>query len=50
MNGEKVIVFKNKYKEDNAKAPDFRIYKQKPQGESSSAVPAPKVVEEPDLI
>jgi uncharacterized protein (DUF736 family) len=50
MNGEKVIVFKNKYKEENAKAPDFRIYKQKPQGESSSAAPEPKVVEEPDLI
>ena len=29
INNEKVIVFKNKFKEENPKAPDFRIYKQK---------------------
>jgi uncharacterized protein (DUF736 family) len=39
INGEKVIVFKNKYKDENQKAPDFRIYKQQPaNGESSNVV------------
>lgn len=32
INGEKVIMFKNKYKDENPKAPDFRVYKQKDQG------------------
>ena len=36
VNGEKVIMFKNKYKDDNPKAPDFRIYKQKDQEGSAS--------------
>lgn len=31
VNGEKVILFKNKYKSENEKAPDFRMYKQKDQ-------------------
>ena len=31
VNGEKVILFKNKYKSEYEKAPDFRIYKQKYQ-------------------
>ena len=29
IKGEKVIVFKNRFKEENPKAPDFRIYRQK---------------------
>lgn len=36
VNGEKIILFKNKYKDDNPKAPDFRIYKQKDQEQSAS--------------
>jgi uncharacterized protein (DUF736 family) len=44
LNGEKVIIFKNKYKEENAKAPDFRVYKQKAVNEE------PKREVEPDLI
>ena len=48
INDEKVIVFKNKFKEENAKAPDFRVYKQK---EMDSSSPAPKAEEEEvDLI
>jgi uncharacterized protein (DUF736 family) len=37
VNGEKVILFKNKYKSENEKAPDFRMYKQKDQDSSSSS-------------
>jgi uncharacterized protein (DUF736 family) len=49
INDEKVIIFRNKFKEENAKAPDFRVYKQsdmvdgKPKEEK-------KQEEEPDLI
>jgi uncharacterized protein (DUF736 family) len=55
VNGEKVILFKNKFKDDNPKAPDFRIYKQKDQdqgGSKSSGKVAEEVeeVEEVDLI
>jgi uncharacterized protein (DUF736 family) len=49
INGEKVIMFKNKYKDDNPKAPDFRIYKQKDQEEGTSKA-APKEEPEEDLI
>lgn len=48
INGEKVIMFKNKYKDDNPKAPDFRIYKQKDQEGAAKA--APKEEPEEDLI
>ena len=34
INGDKVIVFKNKFKEENAKAPDFRVYRQKELGQA----------------
>jgi uncharacterized protein (DUF736 family) len=37
INNEKVIMFKNKFKEDNPKAPDFRIYKQKDQESGQAA-------------
>ncbi len=54
INGEKVIMFKNKYKEENPKAPDFRVYKQKdPEApaKSESAKEEPKdSFEEDDLI
>lgn len=57
VNGEKVILFKNKYKEENPKAPDFRIYRQKDQDgfesktESSDDLNAvAEDVEEVDLI
>lgn len=49
IKGEKVIMFKNKYKEDNPKAPDFRIYKQKDQEEGASKA-TPKEEPEEDLI
>ena len=45
---EKVIVFKNKFKEENEKAPDFRVYKQKELGSDGSA-PAPQKEEEEDV-
>ena len=48
INDEKVIVFKNKFKEENPKAPDFRVYKQK---EMDPPSPAPEgEEEEADLI
>ena len=50
IKGEKVIVFKNKYKEENEKAPDFKVYVQKPQGNQESSTPAAQPQEEPDLI
>tara|TARA_A100001011_G_C14216657_1_gene802366 strand:+ start:61 stop:321 length:261 start_codon:yes stop_codon:yes gene_type:complete len=50
IKGEKVIVFKNKYKEENAKAPDFKVYIQKPQSDSAVSTPIVQVEEEPDLI
>jgi len=37
VNGEKVILFKNKYKSENEKAPDFRMYKQKDQDSSATS-------------
>ena len=52
INDEKIIVFRNKFKEENAKAPDFRVYKQsdmvdgKPREEKKEE----KKEEEPDLI
>jgi len=48
INNEKVIVFKNKFKEENPKAPDYRVYKQK---ELDSAPAAKESTEEEvDLI
>ena len=37
IKGEKVIVFKNRFKEENPKAPDFRIYRQKELDAPASA-------------
>ena len=37
VNGEKVILFKNKYKSENEKAPDFRMYKQKDQDSAATS-------------
>lgn len=37
VNGEKVILFKNKYKSENEKAPDFRMYKQKDQDSTATS-------------
>ena len=48
INDEKVIVFKNKFKEENAKAPDFRVYKQKEMDGGTS--PKADEEEEEDLI
>ena len=49
INDEKVIIFKNKYKEENPKAPDFRVYKQKDlNGDDSSK--KEELQEEEDLI
>ena len=52
INGEKVIMFKNKYKDENPKAPDFRVYKQKDQEPSgtSKEVDQTEEEEEEDLI
>ena len=49
VNGENVILFKNKYKDDNPKAPDFRIYKQKDQDQGGSKS-SDKVVEEVEEV
>lgn len=51
INKEKVIVFKNKFKEENEKAPDFRVYKQKElNSNETSAVPQKEEEEDVDLI
>ena len=52
VNNEKVIIFKNKYKEENERAPDFRIYKQKTldQGEKKAEDTAKELEADPDLI
>jgi|TARA_R110000803_G_scaffold30411_2_gene68624 uncharacterized protein (DUF736 family) len=53
INKEKVIVFKNKFKEENEKAPDFRVYKQKELGapqESSKPKVEKEEEEDVDLI
>ena len=51
INNEKVIMFKNKFKDDNPKAPDFRIYKQKEQESAQAAKQEPAQEEqEDDLI
>lgn len=53
INKEKVIVFKNKFKEDNEKAPDFRVYKQTELGapkESSEPKVEKEEEEDVDLI
>ena len=49
INGEKVVVFKNKSHEENDKAPYFRVYKHQ-ERENSAEAPAKKEVAEPDLI
>jgi uncharacterized protein (DUF736 family) len=49
INKEKIIIFKNKYKEDNERAPDFRVYKQKSL-EQSSENKSEELQEDPDLI
>ncbi len=48
INNEKVIVFKNKFKEENPKAPDYRVYKQKDL--DSSAPKKESEEEDVDLI
>jgi len=52
VNGEKVILFKNKYKSENEKAPDFRMYKQKDQDSSvtSSQAKEESFDDEEDMI
>lgn len=50
IKGEKVIIFKNKYKEENEKAPDYKVYVQKPQGSAATPQTQKVVEEEPDLI
>lgn len=51
INNEKVIVFKNKFKDENPKAPDFRVYKQKEMNPTSSDSNVEKKEEaEEDLI
>jgi uncharacterized protein (DUF736 family) len=49
INGEKVVVFKNKSHEENDKAPYFRVYKHQ-ERENAAAAPVKKEVAEPDLI
>ena len=49
VNKEKIIIFKNKYKEENERAPDFRVYKQKAL-EQNSNQKAEELQEDPDLI
>ena len=49
VNKEKIIIFKNKYKEENERAPDFRGYKQKAM-EQTSEQKAEELQEDPDLI
>ena len=46
---KKIIIFKNKFKEENERAPDFRIYKQKAL-EQNSSQKAEQLEEDPDLI
>ena len=46
VNNEKVVIFMNKGKSENPKAPDFRVYKSKPREEDSQAPAQPAVVQE----
>ena len=50
INGEKVVVFKNKSHEENDKAPYFRVYKHQAKEEMAASSAEKKQVEEPDLI
>ena len=50
INNEKVIMFKNKFKDDNPKAPDFRIYKQKDQEAQKPSAKKAEEEHEEDLI
>lgn len=51
VNGEKVILFKNKYKSENEKAPDFRMYKQKdPTSPSEPETKSDNFDSEDDMI
>ena len=52
VNGEtiKIIVYKNKDKGDNEKAPSMRIYRDRPFQKTESKKEAPKQVEEDDDI
>ena len=56
INDEKVVIFTNRGKTENPKAPDFRVYKSKPREEDSQAAtepatePAPQEEEVDELI
>ena len=52
INNQKVIIFKNQFKEENPKAPDFRVYKHAERDSSGATEETKTEVEEeqPDLI
>ena len=46
INDEKVVIFTNRGKTENPKAPDFRVYKSKPREEEEGEAPVSSVTEE----
>ena len=50
INQEKVVIFTNRGKTENPKAPDFRVYKSKPKEEDAQPVAASSAQEEVDEL
>lgn len=50
INQEKVVIFTNRGKTENPKAPDFRVYKSKPKEEESQPVASATTQEEVDEL
>jgi uncharacterized protein (DUF736 family) len=50
INQEKVVIFTNRGKTENPKAPDFRVYKSKPKEEDSQPVASSTTQEEVDEL
>jgi len=53
INGQKIVVFKNKYKEAGDSKPDYRILESKPMSKghkgSTNAAPSVHNIQEPEL-
>ena len=50
INQEKVVIFTNRGKTENPKAPDFRVYKSKPKEEDAQPVASSTTEEVDELI
>lgn len=51
MNGEKVVIFRNKWKKEGERTPDWRVYKSQPRDGQAIPQPAtPQPTRQPDPV